>query len=124
MLTKEQIAARRVSTTPSVLELPDGESVFVLPVGSRLMRDYRQCLRDEDGKPIDERKQFVDELLIARVLVNADGSRMFSDEDVLNGLLTDLDPSTWDALMEYAWSFIAGGDRQKKSSPTTSTEAS
>lgn len=124
MLTKQQIADRRVSQTPTILELPDGESVWALPVGSRLMRDYRQCLRDEDGKPIEERQQFVDELLIARVLVNADGSRMFSDDDVLNGLLTDLDPSTWDALMEYAWSFIAGGDRQKKSSPTTSTGAS
>lgn len=124
MLTKEQLIARRVSSTPTKLDLPDGESVSVLPVGSRLMRDYRACLRDEEGKPIEQRKQFADELLIARVVVNEDGSRMFSDENVLDGLLTDLDSATWDALMEYAWSFIAGGDRQKKSSTTTSTAAS
>jgi hypothetical protein len=124
MLSKDQIIARRVPAEPVSLDLPDGESVWVVPVGSRLMRDYRRCLRDGDGKPIEDRKPFSDELLIARVLVHPDGTRMFSDQEVLDGMLTDLDSATWDALMEYAWSFITGGDRQKKSSPTTSTAAS
>ncbi len=118
-LTKSDIEARRVGNTPQQTTLENGDVVWTLPVGSRLMRDYRRSLRDVDGKPIKERKEFADELLIARVLVDASGQRMFSDQEVLDGALNDLDPLLWDALMDYAWSFIApsqdDADRSKKS---------
>lgn len=113
--SKEDLQSLRVGSEPRTLDLPDGRQVRVLPVGSRVMRDYRACLRDEDGKPIEERKAFVDEFLVARVLVNADGKRLVSDEEVLAGELTDMNPLVWDALMEYCWGFLSSGDRQKKS---------
>jgi hypothetical protein len=122
--TKDELLTRRVGSTPTALNLPDGSQVRVLPVGSRLMRDYRASLRDEDGKPIEARKQFVDELLVARVLVSADGNRLVSDEEVLAGAINDMDPLLWDALMEHCWGYLTGGDRQKKSSTTGSGEQS
>jgi hypothetical protein len=122
--SKEALLARRVGSAVTTLDLPDGSQVRVVPVGSRLMRDYRAALRDEDGKPIEERKAYVDELLVARVLVDANGQRLISDEDVLAKVLDDMHPLVWDALMEYCWGFLASGDRQKKSSTIDSGEPS
>ena len=124
MLTKEQFSAKKISTDPQKLELPDGDFVMVLPVGSKIMREYRSCLRDEDGKPLESHKPFVDELLIARILVDESGQRMYSDDEVLAGDLTNLDPGTWDTLMSFAWGYLTGGDRQKKSSTTDSGDPS
>lgn len=105
-----------VSDTPKPLELPGGQIVLVKPVGSKLFREYRKSLRDEDGKVIEARKDFVDELLVARCLVNPDGSRMFTDEDVLAGMLDGIRPAAMDTLLEFAWGQVSeGGDREKKS---------
>ena len=114
--TKQDLLDRRVGSAVTTLDLPDGSTIRVVPVGSRLMRNYRACLRDDGGKPIESRREFSDELLIARVLVDADGKRLLSDEDVLAGALSDMNPIIWDRLMDYCWGFLSAEDRQKKSS--------
>lgn len=121
-LTKQQLLERRVPSDAQPLTLPGGQTVRVLPVSAKLFREYRQSLRDQDGNLVPDRQACVDELLLARVLVDENSQRMFSDEDVLAGCFDHFMPLDFDALMDWAWSFISTGDREKKYSPTTSGE--
>lgn len=121
-LTKQQLLERRVPIDSQTLSLPRGGTVRVLPIGAKLFREYRRSLRDEDGKPIPERSGCIDELLVGRILLDDSGSRMFSDEEILAGCFDNFHPSDMDALVEWAWSFVGDGDREKKFSPTPSGE--
>lgn len=119
MLTKDQIREKKQSSSPAVLPLPDGTSVYAMPVGFRLFSDYQACLRDEDGDPIGERAAFSDDLLVARVLVDESGNRLFTDEEVLAGEFDWMPPVIMASILQHAYSFVnAREDREKKSSAT------
>jgi len=95
-----------VVDTPHELTLPGGNVVMVRPVGAKMLREYRRSLRDKDGKTLEDRKPFADDLLVARVLCNPDGSRMFTDEDVLSGAMDAVRATAMDALLEYTWEYV------------------
>lgn len=126
-LTREEFLKKRVS--PNLIEHKfsdsPGDSILMRPISAKLYRDYRRSLRDKDGAPIPERQAFGDELLVGRVLVEADGSLMFSDEDVMGGIFDDLQMFPLASVVAETYKMLGivetDEDREKNLSATVST---
>jgi hypothetical protein len=73
VISREQFLAKKCGRDLVKFDLPDGDTVLLRPVTVGLYREYKRSLRDKDGMPIPDRQLHGDELLAARVLVDAGG---------------------------------------------------
>jgi len=119
---------KRVSTTLIPVDLPGGDQVFLRPASAKVYREYRRSMRDKDGMPIPERQSFGDELLVSRLLVSPDGTPMFTEEQVVNGVLDDIDMTSLAPIIRKSYVVVGVNEddegRAKNSSTTESTEPS
>lgn len=111
--------------------LPSGDTVMLrVPIG----KDYRywkRYLRDDKGELIDARAELGDELLLASILVNPDGTPMFTLEEVLNKAMDEIVQVDLEYLKEKAYQFygqrsgmklLLDEDIEKNSSTTQPSE--
>ena len=99
-LDRKSLLARKSELPLSVpFDLPSGDSVTLrIPTGKDY-REWQRSLRDEKGEVTDECEELSSELLIATVLVNPDGSAMFTKEDVLARAMEGLLQADFSALL-------------------------
>lgn len=127
-LDKKALLTRKTKVQkPRELQLPSGDSVLLrVPTGADY-RSWKKFLRDESGEVIKQRADLADELLVASVLVNPDGTAMFTREDVLNGAMDEILQVDVEALKDEAYrlygqrdnfKLILDEDREKNSSTT------
>lgn len=128
VIGKAQFLSKRTSASTVSHKLPDGDVVPLRPLTPKIYRAYKRSLRDKDGVTIPERQAYQDELLVGRLLCNADGSLMFSDEDILTGAFDDMDMPPITSLVTRAYEMmgvtVSDEDREKNSPTTDSTEQS
>jgi hypothetical protein len=127
-ITRAEFLKKRTSTDPIEHKLPDGDSVLLKQISARLYRDYKRFLRDKDGTPIAERQRYGDELLVGRLMVEEDGSLMFSDDDILAGVFDELKMFPLASVISKAYEMLgmieSDEGREKNSSGTDSTAPS
>lgn len=125
-ISKAEFLSKRVGAQPIEHELPDGDSVSMKPISAKLYRDYKRSLIDKDGAPIQERQKYGDEILIGRLLLEQDGSLMFSDEEILDGAFDELKMFPLASVIAKAYEMLglveSDEEREKNSSATDSTE--
>lgn len=73
-----------------VVSVPVYGDVRIQSLTSREIREWRNSLKDEDGKH-NQRMDRANELLVALSVVNDDGSRVFTDDDAMSMLFDDAD---------------------------------
>lgn len=124
-LNREQFLAKKVSKHPILFKLSDGDEVYLLPISAKMYRDYKRSLRDEDGIPIEDRQTAGDELLAARCLVDESGNRLFTDEEVLDGIFDEMEMLPMADVIRRTYEMLGIGEPvEKKSSPTGSINPS
>lgn len=102
-LDRKQLVSRRHEVKPFVdVELPSGGSVRMRVPTGKDYSDWQAYLRDEKGKLIEDREDLSSEFLIATVLVNPDGSQMFSAVDVLDKAMDELLHADFNAMLSAA----------------------
>jgi len=82
--------------------LPSGDTVDMRVPTGRDYREWKKLLRDESGEAIESRMSLSDELLVASILINGDGSPMYSTSEVLAGAMDDLLQPDIEAMKEMA----------------------
>jgi hypothetical protein len=94
-------------------------------------RYWRKYLRDEKGELIEVRAEVGDELLVASILVNPDGTPMFTMEEVLAKAMDELIQVDLEFLKEKAYELfgqrsgfkiVLDEDVEKNSSATQPSE--
>lgn len=113
------------------VELPSGDTVKLrVPIGKDY-RDWKKFLRDDKGDIIEARADLGDELLVSDVLVNPDGTRMFTREEVLAGAMDELVQVDLELLKEKVYELfgqrsgfkiVLDEDVEKNSSTTLPSE--
>lgn len=86
--------ARRYAT----VEVPSYGEVRMQSLTAAEMRSIRRSLRTEAGAFDNERFARIDALVVAAALVDDDGDRLFSDDDVMCGVLDHVDGGPWAVL--------------------------
>jgi hypothetical protein len=128
VLNRDLFLAKRVSSKLEKVELPDGDLVYLRPASAKIYRDYQRSLRDKDGMPIQERRGFGDELVVANLMVDQNGQRMFSDDEVLAGVFNEIDMPFLTPVVRKAYELLGiaepDEDREKNLSTTVPTEPS
>ena len=71
--------------------LPDGDTFVIRSLTGSEMRSFRESLVDRKGELIRARGDRLNELLLARCLVDDDHQTFLTDDDAMNGQLDDLD---------------------------------
>lgn len=127
-LDKKALLARKTKVQkPHELQLPSGDSVLLRVPTGKDYRDYRKYLRDEKGETIPARMALSDELMVATLLVNEDGTQMFTREEVMNSAMdeiiaVDLEAMKDEAIKLYGlthgFKITLDEDREKNSSTT------
>lgn len=127
-LNKKALLARKTKVQkPHELALPSGDCVLMRVPTGKDFRDYRKSLRDEEGESIKARMDMSDEIMVASLLINEDGTRMFTREEVMNGdmdeiLQVDLEAMKDEAMNLYGYrngfKLILDEDREKNCSTT------
>ncbi len=125
MLDRESLLSRKTKTPkPQEVRLPSGDTVQMRVPTGKDYRDWRKFLRDENGIVIQARSEVSDELLVASILVNPDGSQMFTNNDVLTGTMDEILQIDLEAMKEAAYELygqragfklVLDEDREKKS---------
>jgi hypothetical protein len=131
-LDRTQLIARKTKIQKHrEVQLPSGDSVNLRVPIARDYRDWKKFLRDEKGDLIDARAELGDELLLASILVNPDGTPMFTREDVLGRCMDEIIQPDLECLKEKAYEFfgmrsgfkiVLDEDREKNSSATQPSE--
>lgn len=73
------------------IELTTGDTVRCRSITSGEARRLRKLFRTPDGEFDPDRGELFNELLIGACLVNGTDDRMFSEDEVLSGALSDID---------------------------------
>lgn len=116
---------------PQVLSLPTGGEVKMRVPSGKDYREWRKFLRDDRGEMIRERFELNEELLVAAVLINDDGTQMFTREEVLRGAMDEFRSIDIEAMKEMASALfgmtpgacvVVDEDREKNSSTTALNE--
>lgn len=99
-LDRKSLLARKTELPSSVpFDLPSGDSVALrIPTGKDY-REWQRSLRDDKGEITDECEELSSELLIATILVNPDGSPMFTKEEVLDHAMEGLLQADFSAIL-------------------------
>ena len=127
-LNRKQLLERKTKVQkPREVELPSGDTVLMrVPIG-RDYREWKKYLRDEQGQIIDARATLGDELLLAIVLVNPDGTPMFTREDIMGGAMDEILQPDLEHMKAEAYrlfgqmagtKIVLDEDREKNSSAT------
>lgn len=128
VLNRDSFLKKRVSASADSVELPDGSLVLMRPASAKIYRDYRRSLKDKDGMPVTAKQPFGDEILLATLMVDADGNQMFTEEDVVAGAFDAIDMAFLSPLIRKAYEMLGitepEEDREKNLSTTASTEPS
>ena len=128
VLDRESFLKKRVSSNFEKVELPDGDVVYLRPASAKIYHEYQRSLRDKDGMPIQDRRGFGDELVVANLMVDETGKRMFTDEDVLAGAFDQIDMPFLTPVVRKAYELLGISepeeDREKNLSTTASSEPS
>jgi hypothetical protein len=127
-ITRAEFLKKRTSPDLIEHELPDGDSVLLRQPSAKIYREYKRSMRDKNGDPIPERQKYADELLVGRIMVEADGTLMFSDEDILSGIFDELKMFSLTSVVAKAYEMLgiieSDEDREKNLSETDSTAPS
>lgn len=103
-LDRKQLTERKTKIQkPRDFELPSGDTVLMRVPIAKDYREWRNYLRDEKGDFIQARFAVSDELLVASILVNPDGTAMFTREDVVNGAMDEIVQIDLEFLKEKAY---------------------
>lgn len=125
VISKAEFLNKRIDSQPIEHELPDGDRVLMKPISAKMYRDYKRSLRDKDGVPIAERQKYGDELLVGRLLLDQDGSLMFTDDEILDGVFDELKMFPLASVIAKAYEMLglveSDEDREKNSCATDST---
>ncbi len=131
-LDRKQLVERKTKIQKHrEVELPSGDSVKLRVPTGKDYRYWRKYLRDDEGKIIESRAEVGDELLLASILVNPDGTPMFSNEEVLNKAMDELVQVDLEFLKEKAYELygqrsgfkiVLDEDVEKNSSATQPNE--
>lgn len=104
VLDRKQLTERKTKIQkPRPFELPSGDTVLMRVPIAKDYREWIRYLRDEKGEKIESRFVVSDELLVASILVNPDGTPMFTREDVVNGAMDEIVQIDLEFLKERAY---------------------
>lgn len=101
-LSKEQLLKKKRSGETVPFSLPSGDEVLLLRPSAKHYRQWRASLRNDKSEFDQARIVRGDELLVSQILVNPDGSQMFSESEVLSDAM-DLDSPDMVALIEKVY---------------------
>ncbi len=131
-LDRKQLVQRKTKPQkPREFTLPTGDTVFLRVPRGRDNKRWEQYLRDEKGQVIDARVLLSDELLLATILINPDGTEMFTYEEVMNSAMDDLPQIDLEFLKDRAYELfgkrigfklLLDEDVEKNSSTTQPSE--
>jgi hypothetical protein len=85
ILDRQSLFARKETASRVHCSLPGGGQVLMKVPRAGDWRAYQASLRNKDGNYIDTRIERGDEILISTLLINPDGSQMFTLDDVMAG---------------------------------------
>ena len=103
-LDRKQLVSRKTKIQKHrEVDLPSGDSVKMRVPTGKDYRYWKKYLRDDKGDLIDARTDVGDELLVALILVNPDGTPMFTLEEVLNKAMDELVQVDLEYLKEKAY---------------------
>lgn len=131
-LNRKQLVERKTKIQKHrEVELPSGDTVKLRVPTGKDYRYWRKYLRDEKAELIESRAEVADELLVASVLVNPDGTPMFTMEEVLAKAMDELIQVDLEFLKEKAYELfgqrsgfkiVLDEDVEKNSSATQPSE--
>lgn len=131
-LDRNQLVARKTKIQKHrEVELPSGDTVKMRVPTGKDYRYWKKYLRDDSANLIEARTDVADELLVALILVNPDGTPMFTLEEVLNKAMDELVQVDLEYLKEKAYELfgqrsgfkiVLDEDVEKNSSATQPSE--
>lgn len=131
-LDRKQLVERKTKIQKHrEVQLPSGDTVMMRVPTGKDYRYWKKYLRDDKGNLIEARTDVADELLVAIILANPDGTPMFTLEEVLNKAMDELVQIDLEFLKERAYELfgqrsgykiILDEDLEKNSSATPPSE--
>jgi len=122
---KQALIKSKTAIQPhQAVELPSGGIVLMRVPTGKDYRDWKAYLNDEKGEVIRERAKLADELLVASILVEPSGEKMFTRDEVMSGALDEILQLDLEAMKDAAYGLygqrsgfklVTAEDREKNS---------
>ena len=131
-LNRKELVARKTKIQKlREVSLPSGDTVMMRVPTGKDYRYWKQYLRDDKGNLLEARAEMGDELLLALILVNPDGTPMFTLEEAMNKAMDELVQVDLEYMKEEAYRLfgqrpgmrlLLDEDLEKNSSATQPSE--
>ena len=130
LLSKEQFVKQSKGRLgPVTVSVPSGGEVQLCRVAGSVVRGWRQSLTGKDGVPNKQRREKSAELFLSHVMLDDSGALMFSETEVLAGVMDVLGSEDTEYLTDVAFRLNGIGvhrpdDLEKNSETTDAKESS